>query len=232
MRFFLLALMLLGSGCISIKTYEEKIKACRDLTVRAEEMEEDLAYLRVKSQEFKSVARSSEMERQQLKKEIEAQSEYIYSIRGTYDQLINELKEDIGKGNIRVRSEGGELTIVMEEKVLFPSGSAQLQKSGQGVIHRIAEILKTVKDHYIRVDGHSDNIPITGKLQQVYPTNWELSAARAANVVRHLEQNAGIHRENLFLSAFSKNRPVESNESEKGREQNRRVEITLIPIPL
>jgi len=216
------------SGCISINTYESKMKACRDAMDRANELEGQVYDLKENNRQLESNAGIAEHEQAQMRETIQSQEEYITNLRGTYDQLINELKDDIAQGNVSVRTAADGLSIVMEEKILFKSGEADLQAPGRAVLSRIGGILIKNKDNYIRVDGHTDNIPISARLRKQYPSNWELSAARAAVVLRDLEEGAGVDPQNLFLAGFSMYRPVADNRTEKGQELNRRVELTLI----
>ena len=80
----------------------------------------------------------------------------------------------------------------------------------------------------IRVEGHTDNVPIGPNLKSEYPTNWELASARAVNVVRFLQEKAGIDPRRLSAVAFAQYRPVASNKTEAGKQRNRRVEIVLV----
>ncbi len=89
-------------------------------------------------------------------------------------------------------------------------------------------MLKGVDDRVIRVEGHTDNLIIHGTFAKKYPTNWDLSAARAVNVVRYLQEQ-GIDPMTLSAIAFGEYEPVASNDTEEGRAQNRRIEIVLIP---
>ena len=91
-----------------------------------------------------------------------------------------------------------------------------------------ATILATVQDRRIDVEGHTDNVPLTGELAKTFPTNWELSAARSTNVVRYLEEN-GVDPRRLAAVAKSMHRPVAQNNTPRGRQLNRRIEIVLTP---
>lgn len=93
------------------------------------------------------------------------------------------MKEEIEQGQIKITKLVDRLSVSMVDKILFPSGRAEITPEGLKVLERVGNILKNTKDKVIRVEGHTDNIPISGKLQKVYPTNWELSSARATNVV-------------------------------------------------
>ena len=79
------------------------------------------------------------------------------------------------------------------------------------------------------MEGHTDRTPLGQELRQKYPTNWELSAARAAAIVRFLQWRGGLDPERLSIRAYSSYRPMASNKTEKGRRMNRRIEIILGP---
>jgi chemotaxis protein MotB len=168
----------------------------------------------------------------ELKQEIEAlnieKSKAVAALTGTYDSLVSELKDEIKQGEIEVTQLRDKLSVSMVEKVLFDSGSAQIKKKGEKVLDRVANILKKVTDKEIRIEGHTDNVPIGPNLANKFPTNWELSTARATNVVRYLVEK-GIDSNLLSAAGYSEYRPVAGNETETGKAKNRRIEIVLIP---
>jgi len=92
----------------------------------------------------------------------------------------------------------------------------------------VIDILKTVKEKAIRIEGHTDNVQISSSLTGRYPTNWELSAARAVNVTRYLQQQ-GIDPGVLSAVAYGEFHPVAGNDTEAGKARNRRIEIILVP---
>lgn len=110
--------------------------------------------------------------------------------------------------------------------VLFPSGSAQLLQSGSMILSNMTQIIMETP-YNIAVEGHTDNIPISGELAALYPTNWELSAARAATIVRYFIDN-NVPAARLRAVGLADTEPVDSNESEEGRAQNRRVVIVFL----
>jgi chemotaxis protein MotB len=227
---FLGSASILMTGCISIRTYEEKMKACRQLQGEFADLEDDAASLRDQNRSLDAARRDADFEKKQLQDEIAAQNEEIQNIRGTYDQLINELKDDIAVGAVAVSRSGEELKIVMEEQILFESGRSGIQKMGKDVLTRIGKILRSAQGHMIHVEGHTDDVPIKGRLTYRYPSNWELSASRAGSVIRQLIEEGGVDPEKIILVGYSQYRPVATNKTPEGREKNRRVEITLHPI--
>jgi chemotaxis protein MotB len=144
-----------------------------------------------------------------------------------YDQLLANLSEEVKKGQLQVRQLKGMLTVDVAEQLFFDSGRATLKDTGKEVLKKVADSLKSYDDKAIRIVGHTDNVPISGGLQKVYPSNWELSAARATTVVRFL-QDAGIPPDRLVATGRAEYAPVAPNDSPEGRQKNRRIEITLI----
>ncbi len=152
----------------------------------------------------------------------------ITHLKGTYDSLVGQMKKEIAAGQVQITQLKDRLTVNMVEKVLFDSGSAVIKKNGRKVLDRVAGILKNVKDQQIKVEGHTDNVPIGAALTSQFPTNWELSTARATTVVRYL-QDQGVDPALLSAEGYAEYRPVASNDTEEGRAKNRRIEIVLIP---
>ena len=148
-------------------------------------------------------------------------------VEARYDTLLASLSEEVRKGQLQVRQLKGMLTVDVAEQLFFDSGRANLKETGKQVLQKVAESLKGYEDKAIRIVGHTDNVPITKGLQKVYPSNWELSVARATTVVRFL-QDAGIAPERLLATGRAEYAPVAPNDSAEGRQKNRRIEITLI----
>ena len=117
----------------------------------------------------------------------------------------------------------------MVDKILFPSGEAEITPEGLEILERVGNVLKNTQDKMIRVEGHTDNVPIHPNLQDKFPTNWELSTTRATNVVRFLQERVGIKGVLLHAVGLSEYHPVASNSTSAGRSQNRRIEINLLP---
>ncbi|MFC1769877.1 flagellar motor protein MotB [Nitrospirota bacterium] len=153
-----------------------------------------------------------------------AQQENVYSrLQETFaqEQEANQVKIEMLKSGIKVN---------LANEILFSSGSSTLNPQGQEVLKRAAADLND-NPYQILVAGFTDNVAISGKLKEKYPSNWELAGARAASVVRLLE-GAGVPSEKLLMISLGENKPVESNESAEGRAKNRRIEIMLRPEPV
>lgn len=159
----------------------------------------------------------------------EAKNQEIERLKTTYDDLIEGLKEEIKNGQITITRMADKLNVKIVDSILFPSGKAEITAPGIKVLQQVGDILKKTRNKRVRVEGHTDNVPIHPKLQNRFPTNWELSAARATNVVRFLQEEVGINASHLEVAGLGQNHPVSTNKTSKGRMQNRRIEILLLP---
>ena len=162
------------------------------------------------------------------KEKLEAERAALAAKTETYDELVGSLKREMEEKLIEVKQQGQRITVNVSDQILFDSGSTAIKEQGQGALEKIAGILAKVDDKRIDVEGHTDNVPITGKLAAKYPSNWELSAARATNVVRFLEDK-GVNPARMAAVGKSEFRPVTKNDTPEGRRQNRRIEIVLTP---
>jgi chemotaxis protein MotB len=168
-------------------------------------------------------------EKARLEKERAAKEAEIQRLTKTQEDLSKSLKAEIERGDIKIKQVRDRLTINMVEKVLFNSGQAMVKPEGLNVLKNVSDVLKNVSDKQIRIEGHTDNVPIGVKIRDKFPTNWELSTARATNVVRYFIEKGGVSRENLEAVGYADTRPVAGNETEEGRTANRRIEIALFP---
>lgn len=144
--------------------------------------------------------------------------------------LASKLEVEIQSGNIELRRRGDELVVDVADKVLFDSGQADVTESGREVLTQVAQSLAELSGHVIQVGGHTDSARVVNKETQArFPTNWELSTARATHVVRFLQEQGKIPGERLFASGFAQFRPAASNKTAAGRQKNRRIELVLVP---
>lgn len=154
----------------------------------------------------------------------------INRLKGTYDNLVKDLQSEISKGEIKVTQIRDKLSVQLVEKILFDSGKAEIKPQGKDVLGKVGQVLVTVKDKQIRIEGYTDSVPIGTALRQQFPTNWELSAQRATTVLRFLEEKAGVEGKYLSAVGYGPFRPVASNDTTEGRAENRRIEIVLTPL--
>ncbi len=167
-----------------------------------------------------------ELDRQ--KGELVAQQQKAARLKSTYDGLMSNLKNELASGQIEIRQLRDGLSVDVAQEILFASGSAKLDKTGQEVLGRVSAQLKKTQ-YEIVVGGHTDNVKIGPGLVERYPSNWELAAARASAVVR-LFEDSGIDVKRLRAVSFGEYHPRDTNETREGRERNRRIEIRLRPV--
>jgi chemotaxis protein MotB len=154
----------------------------------------------------------------------------LAQMKNTYNELVDKMEAEIKRGEITISELQDKLTVNMVERILFDSGKAEVKPAGLQILRRVGEILKGAVGKEIRVEGHTDNVPISPRLQSTFPTNWELSTARASNVVRFLQNQSGIPGERLTACGYGPYRPVADNGTAEGRAQNRRIQIVLVPL--
>jgi chemotaxis protein MotB len=147
------------------------------------------------------------------------------------DQLGEVLQEEIKKGEAEVRVVNAQTIVDVSDGVLFDLGKAELNERGKAVLQRLGEILVKMDGKVLQIGAHADTAKISGTLAKTFATSWELSSARATSVVRYLEEQAKIPGARLVAAGFSAHRPIARNDSSSGRRKNRRIEITLLPLP-
>ena len=151
----------------------------------------------------------------------------VSQLTDTYGELMVELEGEISTGRIQIDQLREGVRVAVSDDVLFESGSASIDSQGREVVQKISAQLASM-DHAIEVQGHTDDRLVSRSLSVSYPSNWELAAARAAAVIRLMEQE-GISSDRLTLTSFSSHRPMADNNSAEGRSTNRRIEIRLRP---
>ena len=170
---------------------------------------------------------SLEDSKQELTAELSERERRVSEMRGTYDALVEDLESELSSGQVEIEQLRNGIRLNVSDEILFPSGSARLDERGRELLEKVAtQVVDT--PHRVEVEGHTDDIPITGALTSRYPTNWELAAARAARVVRLLEEG-GITGTRMRAVSRSEFDPVTANDSAEGRRRNRRIEIRLVP---
>ncbi len=142
-----------------------------------------------------------------------------------FRRMLEQFREMIRAGQLRVRIVRGKMVVELPEGVLFDSGSAELKDTGKETLTRVAAILAGIESREFLVAGHTDDVPMRSRR---FPSNWELSAARGVVVARFLSEN-GMPAARLAAAGYADQQPVGSNDTEEGRAQNRRIEIVLMP---
>jgi chemotaxis protein MotB len=145
-------------------------------------------------------------------------------------QALSQLPGSESSAQVQIGPARDGVVISLSGNVLFDSGKAELKPRGMEMLNAVAGRLRLLPNE-VRIEGHTDDIPISTR---AYPTNWELSAARATTVARYLSEPGGITAPRLVAAGYGQHRPVESNGTREGRARNRRVDIVVIfpsPVP-
>jgi len=211
------------------KELDAVLKAKSDtLSRNISELREKVSNLETESARLKQGNADLAKENAALTKEkadlLKAKEEKVKEVSSTYEQLMEQMKSEVAQGQVTISELKGKLTVNMEAAILFDSGKADVKPDGLAILMKLVPTLQSVNDKAIRIEGHTDNVAI--KTPQ-FPSNWELSAARAINVTKYLQQQ-GIDPVNLSAAAFGEFKPVADNSTKEGKAQNRRIEITLI----
>ncbi|HEX9756735.1 MAG TPA: OmpA family protein [Nitrospiria bacterium] len=211
------------------QTIENLQLRIRDLNQKVSELQEqsqDLFGMRAKQ--------TAEINRlQQLSESLKVEKEETTKqIKDTYEELVQELEGEIQEGAIKITRVKEKLSMNLVEKILFDSGSSELKPQGIKVLKKVGQALQKVTDKEIRVEGHTDNVPVSNRIAERFSSNWELSASRATTVARYLQEKEGVDPRRLAVSGYASYRPVVSNETPQGKAQNRRIEIVLVPLDL
>lgn len=169
---------------------------------------QQLAQLSDQLEQFKALARLKAEEADQLRRAKAA------------------LEAHLGSADVSVGYDARGLVTRMLDRVLFDSGKATLRRDARAMLDQLAQVVREVPQQPIRIEGHTDNVPIT---HSGWADNTALSLARAKAVADYLAQQRGIARERMTAVGYGEERPIASNETAGGRQKNRRVEVVILP---
>lgn len=146
------------------------------------------------------------------------------------EDLEKKMQTELQAGGVSLALDKRGLVVTLLSQILFDSGRTDLREDFLPSLDKVANVLKErVADHMIYVEGHTDNEPI---YYSSWKSNWELSTARATEVIHYFEDTQGIRPERLAAVGYGEFHPVAGNETDEGRRQNRRVEIVISPLKL
>ena len=244
----LCSLLILLSACVSKSKYVQLEAEHAEAKYKLEYTETRLGYTEESREKCidsladcqgrfneKKLQLSQEMEDLQVSLEesqstIEKQSQVIRDLHATKIKIESSLKEQIEAKEVKLEEIEGKLKVTLVDKILFDTGKVEIGKRGKEVLLELADTLRENKDQNVVVEGHTDDVPIGLGLIEKYPTNWELSSARAVGVVRFLQEKGWLEPKRLSASGYRYYKPVASNDTAEGRRQNRRIEIILVPM--
>ncbi len=195
---------------------------------------EELAARTAAEQEIEKRFAEEQASRAKVEAELaEQQRRYEAALRGqqeAYHTLLADLQGEIARKDVTIREFTDRLSINIVDRVLFPSGQATLTPEGKRVLETIGQVLAKVTDRRVQIEGHTDSQEIGPGLKKLFASNWELSTARATEVVRYLLAHVSIPTEHISAVGRADTVPVASNATEAGRQLNRRIEILLLPL--
>lgn len=148
------------------------------------------------------------------------------AVADNYKQLDQQLTAEVKSNQAKIQDLQNQLKVTIVNEILFPEGGWELHPKGEQVLAKIAPTLSSLKGQQIVVEGFTDNVPIGPELRNRFPSNIELSSARAGSVVRYLVAK-GVPANTISAQGFGDTRPVASNDTPQGKAQNRRVEIVI-----
>ena len=208
-----------------IEKNKDELARSNDEIVRSKDELSDLDLKKaVLQQEFDAAQKQLQESQAQIEtmRQIEAETAKRNEI---YARFVKELQKMIDGGQLTVSIEQGRIVINLPENVLFASGRATVNAEGKEALKQIANVLKEFTDRRFQVEGHTDNVPI---MSARFPSNWELSTARALSVV-HLMIKEGVEAKNISAAGFGQFHPRADNDTREGRALNRRIEIIMQP---
>jgi chemotaxis protein MotB len=236
----LVLLALVATGCVGVvlerdnlrKENEQMKRSVESLSAERDQLLEEIEDRRVAEQKLEKQVAELGRTRENLEKslknrevELKARSSEVKELRETYDGLVTELQSEVQAGRVEVERLREGLRVNLAQEIVFPPGSAQLGAEGRKVVRGVAERLRDAP-YRVEVQGHTDDQRTRGG---AFPTNWELAAARAAAVVRVLEDE-GIDPGRLSVVSYGEHQPIAANDSPDNRARNRRIELRLVPL--
>ncbi|HYO71664.1 MAG TPA: OmpA family protein [Archangium sp.] len=218
-----------------MKALEQKLGETRTAAEKAQKENAELESSLANSDAERRALRKRVDELAELNQELsrnteklEAAKEALEKKSSEYENLAKSLKEEIKTGKIELSELKGRMVVKMKDKILFSSGSTKLNKEGQEALAKVALALKDVQGKLIRVEGHTDNVPMPADAKAEFDSNWELSTTRALVVVKLLQEQ-GVPPTMLSALGYGEYQPMASNQTAEGRSLNRRIEIVLAP---
>jgi chemotaxis protein MotB len=251
MRIIIVAVLAtaLGAACVSQEEYESALKKIKELEKEVADLQElrkfdeeritdltaDNAAMLAKLDELGVKLTGLSGELAGTKADLEAKQKIIEEMKKkeaqaaarlkTLKDMLAKFKALIEGGKLKVKIKNGKMMLELPSAILFESGKADLSEQGMETLAEVAAVLATIGEREFQVAGHTDNVPMKSKK---FPSNWELSTARAVAVVKYLQQ-MGVNPMNLSAAGYSEYQPTTENDSEQGKAMNRRIEIILMP---
>ena len=207
-----------------ITTEAQRDQLNKDKAILVKSLEEEKTKTTALLSDRSALQASVEEMQTALKEQARRQAEVEARI-ASFKALLDRFRPLIDTGKLKVQIVGGRMVLVLATDILFDKGSAELSESGELAIADVAQVLASFPERSFQVEGHTDNDPIATKR---YPSNWDLAADRALNVVKAMV-NSGLSASQISGASYGEQKPVANNEDGEGKAQNRRIEIVILP---
>lgn len=219
-----------ASGCVSTATHEQAVGELNQrLAAERESAAAERERLYAENEALRTERDEARRRLAEQERDLAPKARQYDELHPTYEGLVRDLEADLAAARIELDRLREGLRTRLPAETLFASGSAELTPEGERVLARLGAQLRD-QDYEVLVQGHTDDVAIRGALAARYPTNWELAAARAARVVRALEE-AGVPPERLAAVSLGQYHPLVAGDTPEARAENRRIEIRLVPRP-
>jgi chemotaxis protein MotB len=206
-----------------------RLSADSELAALRRANEEDLAGLKARLAEIDEERRRHLEELQVVSDTLAVRDSELAALRSANERVMDDLK-GLQSEQVKLREEAGQIILTFVDKILFESGKADLEERGKTALRAVAGVLIKHPERMIQIAGHTDTVPISSAR---FPSNWELSAARAVGVLRFLmEAEPALAARRFVASGYGEHKPVASNATPEGRAENRRVEIVILKAEL
>jgi chemotaxis protein MotB len=224
MKKIVLAVMLAGGVACGIPKSQYDALEAKEQKEKTDS-DKEIADLKAKITELEG--RSGQLDEQTKKEldELRAQKTAAESRAKLFDDFVSKFKSMIDAGKLDITTRRGQIVLALATDVLFDEGKTDIKAEGKTAIGEVAAALKGVGGRRFQVAGHTDTFPIHNK---DFPSNWELSTARAVAVVKLLVEK-GVKADQLSAAGYAEFDPAQSNKDNTGRAKNRRIEIVLVP---
>jgi chemotaxis protein MotB len=219
---------------------EEEMQAERDKIEKLRAGDKQVADKKIQELSLQNAGLAEQLRKlgvsvEDQKRNIEEQNKALEEMRArdrqaqarlaTFKNMIDRFQKMTASGKLKVKIVRGRMVVELSENILFDSGRADLKAEGQAALAEVAAVLASIADRDFQVAGHTDNIPIKSAK---FPSNWHLSTGRALTVAIFLSDH-GVPPVRLSAAGYADTQPAASNDTPEGRQQNRRIEIVLMP---
>ena len=249
----LLSIVILSAGCVTSGTYDAavaELNACKEEGVNQKTAYSQLQKAKADSDQrladlqnelkratgqLADLGERAKTEKGTLSAEMQKLQDELAELRRQeateraraqeFQDLVAKLKGMIDSGKLSVYIRNGRMLVKLPDNVLFDPGRTDMKPAGKDALAELTGVLQAIAGRHFQVSGHTDNTPIhTAK----FPSNWELSTARAVVVVNFMIKS-GMEPARLSAAGYADNNPVAPNDTPDGKAQNRRIEVELLP---